>query len=119
MGECACGCSARLDALEAIVAALQAQQPRDTDDAALRQLLPLATSGLPFTAGELLAHAGVDAELNRVLAGATLQTSGEVGAWLRGQRGHRSGVTIDRLPRRRWRAYTCDTSCARADLAAG
>ena len=80
---------------------------RDQHDAKLRHLLPASTKGLPFKASVLLRHTTEDGELRRALEAATVRSVDEIGAWLRDQQGTRAGVTIERLPRREWRAtYT-------------
>ena len=108
---------ARLDALECRVAALEAQArrqicrpSRDAADGHLRQVLAVSTKGLPFTASALLGHAAEVTELRLALEAATLQSRDEIGAWLRDRQGTADGITIQRLRRRRWRAYTSDTS---------
>jgi hypothetical protein len=104
---------AAVDALLADIDGLrrdrEARQPRDDADAALRQLLPHATRGLPFTASQLLAHGRVDRALGAALGATTIATVDELGAWLRDHAGCRDGVTIARLRRRRWHAYTSRT----------
>jgi hypothetical protein len=94
---------AEMAALAARVAALEASRPRDAEDAALRQLLPESTRSLLFLAIELQRHASTDERLAAALQAACLQSPGEIGAWLRGQRGTRDGVTISRHGKR-WRA---------------
>ena len=98
------------------IAGLQAQihalanQPaqRDQHDRHLRRALCSGTHGLPFTVTQLLEHAREVPELGPALAAATLQTPHEIGCWLRKHQGVRDGITIERLPRRRWRAVHID-----------
>lgn len=99
----------RIAILQTQVVELLAARPRDRYDTDLRQLLPTSTKGLLFGAGHLMTHAGVDPALDAVLRNACIGSAGELGAWLRSQRGTRDGVLIERV-RRQWRAtYTCDT----------
>jgi hypothetical protein len=101
---------ARLDELERQVEALTAARaPRDEQDRALRRQIALSTKGLRFTALWLLEHGDEDHALKHALAAATLQSVDEVGSWLRDHRGDADGVCIERLQRRRWRAYTSNT----------
>jgi hypothetical protein len=95
--------------LENQVQQLQAARPRDEADAALRQMLARSTDGLPFTSADLFAHAALDPALQDALADATIGNVAEFGSWLRDQQGIRAGVVIERLRRRRWRAYTSST----------
>ena len=103
---------ARNEELERRLVALEARAPRDEQDRELRRVLPYTTQERAFKACDLLRHAAdvqaADA-LRHALAAATIQSTAELGAWLRAQRGTRDGVVIERLRRRQWRAYTCDT----------
>jgi hypothetical protein len=106
--ECA-ALRAEVRALVARVEALEAAKPRDRQDATLRRALAESTKGLPFKVSELQAHAKGDPELVRAILGADLDSPDGIGAWLRDNVGTQSGVTIERLKGRRWRAYTSST----------
>jgi hypothetical protein len=100
---------ARIAALEAQVQRLtllleRGRPDRDEADAALRAVLAISTRGLPFTSGELVAHARVDADLRRALLAADVVTRQGVGTWLRDHSGTHHGISILRLPGRRWQA---------------
>lgn len=96
--------SARVAGLELDVVELRAAKPRDAADEALRRMLPSATFGLAFSAGELLDRGNLDPALGSALSTATLASAPEVGCWLRAQRGTRDGISIQREAGRRWRA---------------
>ena len=107
----------RLEALELRVHALEAAgRPADTQELELRRVLAERTRGLPFTAGELLAHVSEDAVLRAAMRDAMIDTDPDRGAaavayWLRGQR-HRAGdgIEVRRGRGRRWRVtYRSDT----------
>jgi hypothetical protein len=100
------------------VSALEAARPRDAADGELRQQLATSTEALPFRSKDLFAHGGVDAALRRALVRADCFDVETIGLWLRRERGTRDGVTIERLRRRQWRAYTSDTSSDRPEIAA-
>jgi hypothetical protein len=99
----------RLEALERQVAALLAIRPRtarDEQDALLRRTIATVTKGRPFTANQLMMLAGSDAGLGEVVSGTTIQSSYEMGSWLRDRAGCSGGVIIERTRGRKWIAAT-------------
>jgi len=106
---------AEFDALAARVADLErARGPRDGEDLALLEQLIVSTSGLLFGALDLQRHASVDPALAEALAGACLQTPGEIGAWLRDRKGGHDGIAVQRIGRR-WKV-TRSAHDVRGDL---
>ena len=88
---------------------LEAARPaRDREDLALRQIVASSTRALPFSCSDLLKFARLDAALRAALDAVTIQSSNELGCWLRSARGTRDGVTIERLKRRQWRAFRAE-----------
>lgn len=85
-----------------------ARDPRDRHDAALRQLLPSATEGLPFSAGQLLVRQGHHPALRAALLAVDLVTTADVGTWLRDHKGCKENVSIERRGRM-WLALHVDT----------
>ncbi len=75
---------------------------RDAADAALRRVLARSTGGRVFTSSDLLRHSHVDVDLAAALLGADLQTSRDVGTWLRDRSGTQDGIVIARGRNRRW-----------------
>lgn len=100
----------RVDVLERELALLRTSRTgRDRWSVDLRHAVAASTGGRPFRLRDLLQHAAVDPSLQAALEDAMLTSADAVGSWLRDGKGTHEGVTIERLRRRYWRAYTSDT----------
>jgi hypothetical protein len=77
-------------------------------DVGLLHVIATSTQSLPFRSVDLWRHAAVDSSLREAFDRAFVDGVATLGCWLRRMVGTRDGITVVRLPGRRWRVV--DTS---------